>query len=345
VAARGENFASRGRASYHQRVRNSSAGLLAGVLLAAAVPACGGPMAQLRTDKQALTDDVDHLRAELRGERRKRQDLENQVLVLKDQLDTAKVRGAASAQLPRLPVEVLSPDDVPENGQLVGLADDGSQIVYLDDANRPPVAIDPSSIGGADEPAPRPRPRRAPPPPPDLDDLPTSTELEAGVKVVDLPIAPPRRVAPLPTPTTPPAAQPRRPAPVAADPDAADQAAALYRRGLAALKSHEYAAAVDALREVVSRYPRHELADNAQYWLGEAFYDQKDYTRALAEFRSTVTAYPRGNKVADALLKVGFAYQALGEPTKARATLEQVVTLYPGTTTATLAAGRLESLP
>ena len=70
---------------------------------------------------------------------------------------------------------------------------------------------------------------------------------------------------------------------------------------------------------MVTRHPHHELADNAQYWLGEVYYDQKDYARALTEFRATVTAYPRGNKVADALLKVGFAYQALGEGAKARA--------------------------
>ncbi len=298
-------------------------------------------MTQLRTDNRSLTGEVDTLRAELRGERRKRQDLENQVLVLKDKLDTASLRTTASPQLPRLPVEVLSPDDVPENGRLVGVADDGSEIVYLDDANRPAVAIDTESLGHEPLPAPRPRPRRPSPPPVALDELPTSTELEAGVKVVDLPTAPPRRVAPVATPPPPPRVRP----PVAADPEAADQATALYRRGLAALKSREYDAAVGALREMVTRYPRHDLADNAQYWLGEAYYDQKDYARALAEFRSTVTAYPRGNKVADALLKVGFAYQALGEPAKAKATLEQVVNLYPGTTTAGLAAGRLESLP
>ncbi|HVV83326.1 MAG TPA: tol-pal system protein YbgF, partial [Kofleriaceae bacterium] len=118
-----------------------------------------------------------------------------------------------------------------------------------------------------------------------------------------------------------------------------------YRRGLDALKSHEYDAAITALREVVASYPQHELADNAQYWLGEAYYDQKDYGRALAEFRATVTVFPRGNKVPDALLKVGFAYLALGDSAKAKAALGQVVTLYPGTAPATLAAARLETLP
>ena len=295
-------------------------------------------MAQLRTDNRTLGTDVDSLRVELRSERRQRQDLENQVLVLKDQLETARLHPSAEARMPTLPVEVLSPDDVPENGRLVGVTDDGAEIVYMDDAMKPSVAIDDDDLDAP--PAPRPRPRRAPTPAPgpDLDDLPTAAELEAGVEVRDLPTTPPRRTTPVTAPRKPAA-------PAITDDGAADQAAALYRRGQAALKSREYQAAIDALREVVTRFPRHELADNAQYWLGEAYYDQQDYGRALAEFRATVTAYPRGNKVADALLKVGFAYQALGETAKAKSALAQVVNLYPGSSPAALAAGRLETLP
>jgi tol-pal system protein YbgF len=324
-------------------------GLLAGAL--AALAGCGGPMANARPPRSAAdATDVDHLRAELRAERRQRQDLENQVLVLKDQLETARLRTAAAA-VPTLPVEVLSPDDVPEHGRLVGVADDGSEIVYAGDAMKPPIEIDPAELGGGpdggfDRDRPRARPRRAPAPPPDFDDLPSADELEAGVKVRDLPTTPPRR-APTPglTRIVQPASAGATTAAAIDDAAAADPAAALYRRGTAALKSREYEAAIAALREVVTRFPRHDLADNAQYWLGEAYYDQKDYPRALAEFRATVAGYPRGNKVADALLKVGYAYAALGDGGKAKAALEQVVALYPGTPPAALAASRLETLP
>ena len=128
-----------------------------------------------------------------------------------------------------------------------------------------------------------------------------------------------------------------------ADGGAADAAIELYRRGTSALKSREHAAAIIAFRDLVARFPDHDYADNAQYWLGEAFYDQKDYARAISEFRATVSKYPRGNKVPDALLKIGFAYQALGETDKARAALQQVVSLYPGSSPAVIAAARLES--
>jgi tol-pal system protein YbgF len=122
-----------------------------------------------------------------------------------------------------------------------------------------------------------------------------------------------------------------------------DAAAADYRAAVELVKAGKQADAVAALRTFLKSHPRHEYADNAQYWLGEAFYADKDYQHALMEFRATIETYPRGNKVPDALLKVGYCYQALGQADKARAVLEQVVNLYPKTEPALLAAKRLET--
>jgi tol-pal system protein YbgF len=116
-----------------------------------------------------------------------------------------------------------------------------------------------------------------------------------------------------------------------------------YRAAVELVKAARYEDALAALRAFVQRYPRHDYADNAQYWIGEVFYARKDYVRALAEFRNVVEVYPRGNKVPDALLKVGYCYQAMGQVEKARAVLEQVVNLYPRSEPAVLAARRLET--
>lgn len=313
------------RATYDVGVRLSLAvrRLVCGLVLAGA-PACGGPMTAARSKNAQLTTTVDELRAELRAERRKRRDLENQVFLLEDKLETSQLRRPDGAPAPVLPVEVLSPDDVPENGQLIGTTDDGTAIVYIDEANAEPVTIGDDDLTPPDEDVPPPRaatrPRsrtahaRAAMPAgrrPALSKLPTSTELR------DDPDG---------------AATPSAPEPMD-----------LYRRGTAALKAREHSAAIAAFRDLVARFPDHDYADNAQYWLGEAYYDLKDYARAVAEFRATVTRYPRGNKVPDALLKIGFAYQALGETEKARAALQQVVSLYPGSSPAAIASARLES--
>lgn len=287
------------------------------LLVLAGAPACGGQLAQTRSKNAQLATTVDELRAELRSERRKRRDLENQVFLLEDKLETSQLRRPDGAPAPVLPVEILSPDDVPENGQLIGTTDDGTAIVYVDEANADPVTIDDDDLEGRgddDDALPPVRPRRISharipsPRRPGLSKLPTSVELRAPDEAV------------------------------AAAADAMD----LYRRGTSALKAREHTAAITAFRDLVARFPTHDYADNAQYWLGEAFYDQKDYARAIAEFRATVTRYPRGNKVPDALLKIGFAYQALGETDKARAALQQVVALYPGSSPAAIASARLE---
>src|SRR6185503_12707731 len=146
--------------------------------------------------------------------------------------------------------------------------------------------------------------------------------------------------------------EPKRPAPISARAthvptrsDGGDAAAADYRAAVELVKSGKTADAVAALRGFLKTHPRHEYADNAQYWLGEAFYASKDYPHALLEFRATIETYPRGNKVPDALLKVGYCYSALGQADKARAVLEQVVNLYPRSEPASLASKRLAEVP
>ena len=105
-------------------------------------------------------------------------------------------------------------------------------------------------------------------------------------------------------------------------------AASEYRADVELVKTARHDEAIPALRAFIAKHPHHDYADNAQYWIGEAFYAQKDYARALTEFRAVIEVYPRGNKVPDALLKVGYCYVAMGQGEKARAVLEQVVNLY-----------------
>jgi tol-pal system protein YbgF len=273
---------------------------------------CAGPAAQARRDRAEIADELDEMRAELRREKRHNRDLETEMLVLRDQLDTYEVGAGRVGDVPTLPVEVLAPDETAPNGErLVATTEDGTEIVYVGDAASGKSVEAPEDLDLIDA--------------DDLEYTPDEDDVEEP--------PPPRKKTPKKAATKP-----------APDPDD-DRAARAYEAAVAKVKTGKPADAIAALRAFLEAYPRHDLADNAQYWLGEAYYDQKDYGRALAEFRATVTAYPRGNKVADALLKVGFAYQALGEAAKARAALEQVVTLYPGTPPATLAAGRLEALP
>ena len=295
---------------------------------------CATPMTALRDDNKKLNQTVSELRDDRRTQDRKMRDLEHQL----DQVRAAQV-GATLANVPALPVEVVGPGGTgtasADGGRrVVGVADDGADIIYEGDAaagrvatfdEDPPAAMPPPSHKHA---------RLAPPPAPAPD---------AEVPAVGDRIEVTRHV--------PVAARGSRAhVRAVADHDAPGErgsaggdASAEYRAAVDLLKAGKIEDAISALRAFLVHFPHHDYADNAQYWLGEAFYAQKDYTHALVEFRATIETYPRGNKVPDALLKVGYCYQALGQADKSRAVLEQVVNLYPKSEPATLAAKRLET--
>ncbi len=118
----------------------------------------------------------------------------------------------------------------------------------------------------------------------------------------------------------------------------------LYRTSYEALRQGRHADAERGFREFLVRFPRHDYADNAQYWLAECFYDRKLYAEAAPEFRAVVSRYPLGNKAPDALLKLAYCLLALGQNDKGREILVQLPTNYPRTEAAHLAEARLRDL-
>ncbi len=131
-------------------------------------------------------------------------------------------------------------------------------------------------------------------------------------------------------------------APGAAADDAAPQA---YGRTFDALKQSRYGEAIAGFESFLRAWPTHDLADNAQYWLGEAHYVNRDYEKAIAAFSAVATQWPDSGKAADAMLKLGYAQLELRRTAAGRRTLEEVVAKFPGSEAARLAAERLRRLP
>ncbi len=118
----------------------------------------------------------------------------------------------------------------------------------------------------------------------------------------------------------------------------------LYAKGLKETKAKEYRAAAKTFKDFLVNHSSHDLADNAQYWLGEIFYDTGEYERAILEFDKVITDYPKGDKRPAATLKQGFSFERLGAKKEARVLLETVIELYPKSEEATIAKKRLEKL-
>jgi tol-pal system protein YbgF len=120
---------------------------------------------------------------------------------------------------------------------------------------------------------------------------------------------------------------------------------ALYTVAFDALKTSNYPSAIGGFQTFLSSYPNSDMADNAQYWLGEAYYVTRDYERASAAFRTVGERWPNSRKAADALVKLGFTQHELKRIPEARATLTEVMQRFPDTEAARLAAERLKRLP
>lgn len=175
-------------------------------------------------------------------------------------------------------------------------------------------------------------------PPPEDDAGLGPIRLSQGIEETELEEseAPPRSAEP-----PPPAAAPPEPPPPA---PASPEALRLYDDGYTLFHQKRYDEAEERFRRFLALHGETELADNAQFWIGECRYARDDFAAALEAFTSTVERYPQGNKVADALLKAGKCLERLDRREEARQTYLEITDRFPTSAAAAAARERLESL-
>lgn len=102
-----------------------------------------------------------------------------------------------------------------------------------------------------------------------------------------------------------------------------------------------YDLAISEFRQYVETYPTSEMADNAQYWIGEAFYAKKQLGEAIAEFDKVINLFSKGDKVPAARLKKGMALMDQGQTEAARAEFQAIIKWHPRSNEAQLARQQL----
>ncbi len=125
-------------------------------------------------------------------------------------------------------------------------------------------------------------------------------------------------------------------------PDGSDKAN--YQAAFALLRDSQYDKAIPAFQQFLVAFPDSSLAENAQYWLGEAYYVNRAFPEALAAFQKAVDKYPQSRKLPDALLKIGYCDYELKQWEAAKEVLSQVATQYSDTPAGHLAAQRLDKM-
>ena len=116
---------------------------------------------------------------------------------------------------------------------------------------------------------------------------------------------------------------------------------AAYEQGAQDLTQGHYTLALQEFRDFVTRFPTHDLADNAQYGVGECFFAQAKFDSASVEYAKVDKSWPGGDKVPAALYKLALCQDKLGQASDSKQTLESLVKRFPLAGEAQLARERL----
>ena len=106
----------------------------------------------------------------------------------------------------------------------------------------------------------------------------------------------------------------------------------------------QYSSAILGFEAFLRAFPRSELADDAQFYIGESQAGQNQFAEAVAAYNQVIQNYPGADKVPDAYYKRGLAQERLGQGDAARASYETLIKSFPDSTAAQLARQNLDRL-
>ena len=118
----------------------------------------------------------------------------------------------------------------------------------------------------------------------------------------------------------------------------------LYQQAYTDYTQGRYPLAISGFKELLAAEPGSDLADNAQYWIGECLLAQRQYRDALEAFDAVLSLYPDSNKLPESTYKKAVALEALGSRADAEKELESVIENYPRTPAARAAEGMLRTM-
>lgn len=117
-----------------------------------------------------------------------------------------------------------------------------------------------------------------------------------------------------------------------------------YKNALERYQKGEYGEARAILTDFLRKNPDHDLAANAQYWIGETWFSEKNYEQAILAFQDVIKNYPGKEKIPAAMLKQGMSFAELGDTKSARFIYRKLVEDFPKSEEAKKGAEKLKTL-
>lgn len=108
------------------------------------------------------------------------------------------------------------------------------------------------------------------------------------------------------------------------------------------LKQRDFDGGAAALQAYLQDFPKGHYVANAQYWLGQIYFQKGDMAQSQIWFADMIAQHPQHHKTAEAKYKLAKILQAKGEIEKAKALLSEVAE--SNSSVATMAKELLNSL-
>ena len=118
----------------------------------------------------------------------------------------------------------------------------------------------------------------------------------------------------------------------------------LYETAYADYTAGQWSLAVQGFETYIKTYPKSDLADDAQYYIGESYAGDSKFREAAAAYEKMIRDYPNSDQLPEAWYKVGITYDRLNQVDKAREAFEYVVKAYPDSDAGRLARQNLDRL-
>ncbi len=85
-----------------------------------------------------------------------------------------------------------------------------------------------------------------------------------------------------------------------------------YDKALKAHQDGDFQKSEKFFAAFVAKNPKHPLADNALFWIGDGYMSQKMFKQAIAKFQDLIDRFPKSDKKCDAMTKQIQAFKELG---------------------------------
>ena len=117
-----------------------------------------------------------------------------------------------------------------------------------------------------------------------------------------------------------------------------------YDDAYQAFKDQNYKEARRKFESFIKDYPKNDLTDNAQFWIGETYYAEKDYEGAILAYETLLKKYPASAKTGTAMLKQGLSFINIGDAKTGTIILRRLIEKFPDSKEAALARKKIADL-